>query len=243
MTENRAMTPRPLLVAAIAASVALAGCAADLAEVGREPGMTPVGAGLTAYHAALPAGSFPDQSRREFHSVWSDGRENLFSDSRAAKVGDVLTVRIRMNDEARLNNATGRSRDSEANLGFDFSAQFGGVGSSGGAGGGINSGTRSRGQGSINRSERIDVNVAAVVTNVLPNGNLLISGSQEVRVNYELRILNVAGVVRPRDISAANTISYEKIAEARISYGGRGRTSEVQQPAWGQQVFDLVTPF
>lgn len=237
------MKRRPLVIATLAASGALAGCAADLAEIGREPGMTPVGAGLTAYHASLPAGSFPDQTRREFHSVWTDSREDLFRDSRAMKVGDVVTVRIRMNDEARLNNATGRSRDSAADLGFDFAAQFGGAGSSGGAGASVNSGSRSRGQGSIDRSERIDVNVAAVVTNVLPNGNMLISGSQEVRVNYELRILNVAGIVRPRDISAANTINYEKIAEARISYGGRGRTSEVLQPAWGQQVYDLVTPF
>jgi len=237
------MKTRTALTAALASSVLLAGCASDFSEIGREPGMTPVGSGLTAYHASLPAGSFPDEGQRSYHSLWKDNRENLFADARALKVGDVVTVRIRMADQARLNNETGRSRDSGANFGFDFGANFGGAGSSGNLGAGVNSGSSSRGQGTIDRSERIDVNVAAVVTNVLPNGNLMISGSQEVRVNYEMRVLNVAGIVRPRDISARNTIDYEKIAEARISYGGRGRSMEVQQPAWGQQVYDRVTPF
>ena len=86
------------------------------------------------------------------------------------------------------------------------------------------------------------MSVGAVVTDVLPNGNLIVSGSQEVRVNYELRVLNIAGIVRPRDISKENTIAYNKIAEARISYGGRGRMMEVQQPGWGQQIFDRFRP-
>ncbi|MGH6860266.1 MAG: flagellar basal body L-ring protein FlgH, partial [Phyllobacterium sp.] len=106
----------------------------------------------------------------------------------------------------------------------------------------LNSDSRSKGEGKIERSEKIDLSVAAIVTNILPNGNLVIRGSQEIRVNNELRVLNVAGVVRPRDISGYNTISYEKIAEARISYGGRGRQTEVQQPPWGQQVLDAVSP-
>ena len=100
-----------------------------------------------------------------------------------------------------------------------------------------------QGQGTIDRSEQIQVSVAAVVTEVLSNGNLVISGSQEVRVNYELRQLTVAGIVRPSDISHNNTVSYDHIAEARISYGGRGRLSDVQQPAWGQQIYDAVRPF
>ncbi|MCL4166011.1 UNVERIFIED_CONTAM: hypothetical protein GTU68_003292 [Idotea baltica] len=108
---------------------------------------------------------------------------------------------------------------------------------------GVDSGSGSAGSGSIDRSEEINLSVAAVVTERLPNGNLVIAGSQEVRVNYEMRILQIAGIVRPRDIQATNTIPYDKIAEARVSYGGRGRISEVQQPGWGQQIYDIVTPF
>ena len=99
------------------------------------------------------------------------------------------------------------------------------------------------GQGTIDRSEKLQTSVAAVVTEVLPDGNLVVSGSQEVRVNFELRQLSVAGIIRPHDISKDNTIPYEKIAEARISYGGRGRLSEVQQPGWGQQLYDNFKPF
>jgi flagellar L-ring protein precursor FlgH len=221
----------------------LAGCATDLTEIGREPTMTPVGTGLTSYHAALPASSFPDQTRREYHSLWTNNREDLFSDPRAMRVGDVLTVQIMIDDQARLNNSTGRSRDAGTNFGLDFGFGAAGASTSGNLGANINSGTSARGQGRIDRSERIELSVAAVVTNVLPNGNLLVSGSQEVRVNYEMRILNVAGIVRPRDISSRNTIAYDKIAEARISYGGRGRSMEVQQPGWGQQIYDQIIPF
>ena len=95
----------------------------------------------------------------------------------------------------------------------------------------------------MTRSENIELSIAAVVTEVLPNGNLMITGSQEVRVNAELSILTIAGVVRPSDIGAQNTIPYDRIAEARVSYGGRGRLTEVQQPPYGQQVLDTVLPF
>lgn len=225
------------------APLILAGCASDLAEIGREPTMTPVGTGLTSYHAALPVSAFPDQTRREYHSLWTNNREDLFRDSRAMKIGDVVTVHIMIDDEARLDNTTGRSRDSGTNFGLDFGFGVGGTTTGGNLGANINSGTSTRGQGRIDRSERIALSVAAVVTNVLPNGNLLVSGSQEVRVNYEMRVLNVAGIVRPRDISARNTIAYDKIAEARVSYGGRGRSMEVQQPGWGQQLYDKIIPF
>jgi flagellar L-ring protein precursor FlgH len=107
----------------------------------------------------------------------------------------------------------------------------------------IDSSTSTQGQGSINRSEQIRLSIAATVTAVLPNGNFVVQGSQEFRVNYEMRVLTIGGIVRPRDISRENTVPYDKIAEARISYGGRGRLMEVQQPAWGQQLYDLAWPF
>ena len=159
------------------------------------------------------------------------------------RVGDVLTVTIAINDKATLDNTSDRSTKSTLGNGFDFSV---GTGSSPTKTTGQLDSTSSstyKGEGTMNRSEQIQLSVAAVVSGVLPDGNLIVSGSQEVRVNYELRLLNIAGIVRPRDISKDNTISYDKIAEARISYGGRGRSSEVQQPAWGQQIYDAIKPF
>jgi flagellar L-ring protein precursor FlgH len=223
-------------------SGALSGCFNERSRLFVEPGMSPVGSGFAA--STDPALNEMDSTRRPTGaSLFEDGAANLFTDSRAMKVGDVITVVIMINDKATFGNTTGRSQTAQETMGFDytfnqnkFSNKVNGLGD-------INSSSSSNGQGSIDRSEKIQLAVAAVVTRVLPNGNLVISGSQEVRVNFELRLLQVAGIVRPRDINKDNTISYDKIAEARISYGGRGRLSEVQQPAWGQQIFDALKPF
>ncbi|HSG34236.1 MAG TPA: flagellar basal body L-ring protein FlgH, partial [Sphingomonadaceae bacterium] len=107
----------------------------------------------------------------------------------------------------------------------------------------LSSNSNSQGSGSVNRDEEIKLRVAALVTQVLPNGNLVIAGRQEVRVNYEVRDLQIAGLIRPEDITSTNTIKYDQIAEARIAYGGRGQISDVQQPRYGQQVFDIIWPF
>jgi flagellar L-ring protein precursor FlgH len=233
--------------AAVAAALfALAACTTQ--DLGREPTMSLVGSGISPAREPLPIQAFPAPHATSYHSLWNDGRADLFRDPRARNVGDVVTVLILIDDRASLDNQSDRSRDSSAGIGASvgYSAEgFGGSPKAGSAGidGSVNSSSSSAGSGSIDRSEEIELSIAAVVTEVLPNGNLLVSGSQEVRVNYELRVLNIAGIVRPRDISTNNTIAYEKIAEARISYGGRGRISEVQQPAWGQQVYDAITPF
>lgn len=242
---TRTLTPRTLATrtAALMGLTLLTACSSTLSEVNQAPGLTPVGAGLNTTHAALPVSLAPAESPRAYHSLWTDRRDNLFSDPRAMRIGDVVTVRIAIDDEASLDNQSTRSRNSAAGIGLGFGFGVDGVGSSGNFGADVNSNSTTRGRGSVGRSEQIFVSVAAVVTNVLPNGNLLISGSQEVRVNYEMRVLTVAGLVRPRDISPNNTIRYDQIAEARISYGGAGRSTEVQQPGWGQQLFDRVTPF
>ena len=166
-----------------------------------------------------------------------------------AHVGDILTVNISINDKAVVGNSSDRKTTSNGSLGFDwlFTPQ---TNSSGATQPtpltykhDFNSTSSSQGNGDINRSEQIQLSVPAIVTQVLPNGNLVIKGSQEVRVNFELRELTIAGIVRPYDISRDNTVAYDRIAEARISYGGRGRITEVQQPGWGQQVYDVIKPY
>jgi len=245
MSSNR---PRRAPWAIACLALLLSACADQLREVGREPAMTPVGSGLVpdrTVHLGLPV------SEAAYHSpnsTWRDSGADLFRDARALRIGDVVTVKVQINDKANLDSTLNRSRDAKAGLtsAADFDFGFGSSSGPSGSGkldGNLDRTTSTDSKGAIARSESIDLLVAAVVSEVLPNGNLVISGTQEVRVNYEVRVLSVAGVIRPRDISTDNSISYEKIAEARVSYGGRGRVMEVQQPAWGQQVLDIVAPF
>lgn len=239
------MTKRILASAAV---LLLAGCSSQtIKEIGNAPSMSPIGSGLQ-YAQPTQMSSYPKQPRQmaSGYSLWSDSKAALFKDARALNVGDILTVNIQINDKATFNNETERSRTNQTSLnwGLNLSNLFGWTPEAGTTGAlGHDSNTDSQGKGKTNRSESLKLMVAAVVTGILENGNLLISGSQEVRVNHEIRILNVAGIVRPQDVNATNMISYEKIAEARISYGGRGRLMEVQQPPVGQQVVDLYSPF
>jgi flagellar L-ring protein precursor FlgH len=225
----------------VAALTGLTGCASNLAEVGQAPYMSPVGQGLAIDARAIPIDKRAYRSSGH-HSLWND-RRDLYRDPRAARVGDLLTVNILMNDKAILDNKTDRSRDAQIKLGSDYTADIAKWLSTGSFDANVSSQSSSKGAGKIDRAEEVRFSVAAVVVDVLPNGNLLISGSQEMRVNYEMRIVNVGGIVRPIDIGRNNTIPYEKVGEARISYGGRGRLMEVQQPNWGQQVYDQVAPF
>jgi flagellar L-ring protein precursor FlgH len=237
---------RTAIVAALGLAL-LAGCAGDINDIGREPPLTPVGAGLKPAKLAVPHVPTPPPTYRQGNSLWQDTSVDLFRDPRAMKLGDVVTVKISIKDKASLDNTSERKRDNKTNFNLDtkwdtnlpllHGKRAGTVDSS------VTSKTENKGEGAISRSESIELLVAAVVTGVLPNGNLMISGTQEVRVNYEVRVLTVEGLVRPRDISTENMVSYEKIAEARISYGGRGRISDVQQQPWGYQVIDLLSPF
>ncbi|MGH6741391.1 MAG: flagellar basal body L-ring protein FlgH, partial [Bradyrhizobium sp.] len=163
-------------------------------------------------------------------------------------VGDILTVKVNLNDKANIANETQRSRENKEDSGVtDFlgsktiknpatSLLPGRILTA-------DSSASSDGKGTVNRSEALLTNVAGVVTQVLPNGNLVVEGKQEVRVNFEIRELVVAGIVRPDDIESDNTIDSTKIAEARIAYGGRGQITDVQQPRYGQQVLDVLLPF
>jgi flagellar L-ring protein precursor FlgH len=225
------------------ALVLVAGCNQTMSEINRPPALSPVGSGVVIEPASLAHYPKEPASPVRRFSLWDDRQSKLFTDPRALSVGDILTVLISINDRAKFKNESERSRNSTRDLSLGGSFDFDGVTGDAKAGFDIGSGTKSVGNGQTARSEALDLSIAAIVTDVLPNGNLVIQGSQEVRVNAELRVLTIGGIVRPTDIGPDNVVSWERIAEARISYGGRGRLSEVQQPPYGQQVLDLVLPF
>jgi flagellar L-ring protein FlgH len=230
----------PPLLLAIAMSVS--GCWNSASEFMREPFFSPVGSGLITEETASI------QTARVSPQPPSSGPPpSLYSQPRIAHVGDIVRVLISINDKATLGNASGRTQTTTHSGVIDFGYNNGSSSASSNQPaklqGDLTSSASTQGTGNIDRSEQIQVSVAAVVTRVLPNGNLVISGSQEVRVNYEMRQLTVAGIVNPLDISLNNSVAYDRIAEARISYGGRGRSSDFQQPAWGQQIYDAVRPF
>lgn len=192
----------------------------------------------------------PRADVRQANSLWSSGRQAFFKDQRATNIGDIVTVVIEIDDEAEMTNTSSRSRSSDEDAGLNSllgleaslheilpeavdNTSLIDMGAT----------SSSSGTGSIEREEQIDLQVAAVVTEKLPNGNMVIVGRQEVRVNFEKRILEIAGVIRPEDITIGNTISYEKIAEARVAYGGEGQITDMQQPRYGQQLYDIIFPF
>lgn len=230
-----------LILSLLVSSVLLAGCYHDPAEVLTGPQMSPVGSGLRMQADPIPV-TPRMRTPVSYRSTWDDGTD-LYRDPRARRTGDVVTVIISMQDKAKLDNKTGRSRDSQVKFGLDWLMDVAGWNDTGSANANLSTNTQIKGNGQIDRTEDIKLSIAAIVTDVLPNGNMMISGSQEFRVNTEMRVLNVGGIVRPRDISRTNTISYDKIAEARVSYGGRGNLSDVQQPGWGHRIYDAVAPF
>ncbi len=233
----------------------LSGCGnltARLSEVGSEPPLSaiqnPVAQpGYQPVSLPLPA-TVPAQ--RNPNSLWRTGARGFFRDQRASQVGDILTVLIDLNDSAKINNTTSRSRVAaeDASLGrfLGYEAALNAIlpeAISNTALVDADSKGSHTGAGKIERDETIKLKVAAIITQILPNGNMVIQGRQEIRVNFEVRELQVAGVIRPEDIGSTNTIKSEKIAEARIAYGGRGQLNDMQQPRYGQQIYDIIFPF
>ena len=190
----------------------------------------------------------PEAVSYNANSLWRNGSRSFFKDQRAHQIGDLLTVTVNITDQANFANETQRSRTATEDSGI---TNFLGSSLLTGKAATVLPGrlltadgsSSSDGKGSIQRQESLTTNIAAVVTQVLPNGNLVVEGKQEIRVNYEVRELIVAGIVRPEDIQSDNTIDSSKIAQARIAYGGRGQISDVQQPRYGQQVMDVLLPF
>lgn len=239
-------------VLAMLAGSLLSGCAAvdRLKNIGQAPPLSEVDnptarPGYKPVQMPMPAAQPASYNP---NSLWRNGSRAFFKDQRAHQVGDILTVTVNITDQANFANETQRSRSNKEDSGItDFiGAKTLGTQAQKVLPGRLltaDSSASSDGKGTIQRSESLTTNVAAVVTQVLPNGNLVVEGKQEIRVNYEVRELIVAGIVRPEDIQSDNTIDSSKIAQARISYGGRGQISDVQQPRYGQQVMDILLPF
>ena len=225
---------------------------ARLDHLGKAPSFSPNT--QTPEHVAMLWPGLPLTTQRErpidAASTWSRSRHSLLGDRRAANKGDILTVVIEIDEKAEISNGTSRSRSGSESMAVP---QLLGIpqrldqklpdGASMSDAVSLNAGSQSTGQGSVKRNEKLTLRVAATIIDVLPNGILSIAGSQELRVNFEIRELLVSGFVRPEDISRQNEITYDKIASARVSYGGRGQITDVQQPRYGQQVLDMLLPF
>jgi len=234
-----------LLTAALLGS-ALSGCSAvDRVEnIGRAPKLAPVGNPAdTQMVAAIPT---PPPITHAGNSLWQPGAKSFFHDPRATHVGDVITVNVSVADAAKLSNTTSKSRTNsdDANL-TNFFGLENALPKSMDPGSLVKMGSDNSnvGAGSIDRSESINMTMAALVAQILPNGNMVISGHQQVRVNNELRDMQISGIVRTEDITADNTVDLSQIAEARVSYGGQGTVSDVQQPRYGSQLFDILMPW
>ena len=251
-TSHVARAPR--VIALVGLAVALSGCGGltRLASVGAEPPLTQIENPVSRpdYRPVSMPMPAPRPIERNANSLWRTGARAFFKDQRAGEIGDILTVVVDLDDQAQINNATTRARtateDASLNALLGYETSLGAVLPEAINPGNLldaDSATNSSGTGTIARDEDIELRIAAVVTQVLPNGNMAIYGRQEIRVNFEARQLQVAGVIRPEDVTSTNTISYDQIAEARVSYGGRGQISDLQQPRYGQQVLDIIFPF
>lgn len=239
------------------AAATLAACNGQLDHLGKPPSMSTTGRNLEPRDivaeervaVATPAAA-PARYAYQQGSLFTSGQTALIGDRRARQRGDILTIVIEIDESAEMRNSTDRSRTSDESLSvgalvgldsvvkrelptgtsLDPAVEYGGN-------------SRARGTGSTRRNEKLEMRLAATVVDVLPNGHLVVQGDQEVRVNFELRDMQVTGIVRPEDITRRNEVSYDRIAGARIAYGGRGDITDMQQPRLGQQISDILLPF
>jgi flagellar L-ring protein precursor FlgH len=268
MSKDTAMRTLALLALAVGASgcasidthdlsqdaLAAPGVAYNAARRGlAPPQLAPVGtpAQLTGgEQQTMPQQEPAAYEAGQANSLWRTGSRSFFNDQRASRIGDIITVEIEIDDSAELSNSSNRQRSSETSAGvsnfFGLETAVGQVFNNAFNPSNMISAeadSSHNGNGAINREEKIELTVAAVIVDRLPNGNLVLAGRQEVRINGELRELTVSGIIRPEDVTARNRINHTQIAEARISYGGRGQLSAVQRPNWGQRIGDAITPW
>ncbi|NYT42122.1 flagellar basal body L-ring protein FlgH [Sphingomonas sp. R-74633] len=248
-----------ILAVAICATLSGCGAAGRLKAVGKAPKLSeiqPIDAPEIEPSLAMPAdrsgrvstaATVAQQQQSGSASLFRTGAGALFRDQRANKTGDILTIKIKIADKADLGNNTSRTRGGTETGGLGGLLGISPVkkllGADASAALETNSGSKYAGGGSTARSETINMTMAAIVTQVMPNGNLMIRGRQEVRVNFEMRELIVTGIIRPEDIARDNSISHSQIAEARVIYGGKGQLTDAQQARWGQQIYDALFPF
>jgi flagellar L-ring protein precursor FlgH len=249
-----------ILLVALGATLSGCGSVGRLQQVGKAPklsGIEPISTPEVESSLAMPSDRSgaprPTQVAAQqpagtsSASLFRTGAGAFFRDQRAGKMGDILTIKINIQDKADLGNNTSRSRGGSESGGVGNLLGIAPVAKVLGAGASkvfdTDSGSKYTGGGTTARSETINMTMAAIVTQVLPNGNLMIRGKQEVRVNFEMRELIVTGIIRPEDIARDNSISHSQIAEARVIYGGKGQLTDAQQARWGQQIYDALFPF
>jgi len=178
---------------------------------------------------SLFPGSSTDINRASAASV------SLFSDNKARHVGDTLTITINENASTTSQASTKTSKNENLNYGPGFGPllhnipTFGLTGSIG-----------SNASGSTNRTDNLAASIAVTVTQVLPNGNLVIEGKRKVGMNAETQEITLTGVVRPQDIAFDNTIQSPLVADAQIKYGGRGPVGDKQHDGIISRVFKFL---
>lgn len=245
-----------ILLVALGATLSGCGSVGRLQQIGKAPklsGIEPVSTPEVEASLSMPSDRgrptsvAMQQPAASSASLFRTGAGAFFRDQRAGKMGDILTIKINIQDKADLGNNTSRTRGGSEKGGLGGLLGIGPVskllGNNAAAALETNSGSEYAGGGTTARSETINMTMAAIVTQVLPNGNLMIRGKQEVRVNFEMRELIVTGIIRPEDIARDNSISHSQIAEARVIYGGKGQLTDAQQARWGQQIYDALFPF
>ncbi len=244
------------LAGMLAASSMLSGCASTvdkIENIGKPPSIAPLANPVEqpGYQPMTwPMPEAPPPPKQYANTLWQPGSRAFFRDQRAARVGDILRVNIKIKDKAEVDNETERKRDVSDSISAPtvFGLENKLVKWIPGTANptsllDVAGATNSKGTGGVKREEKIETQIAALITQVLPNGNFVIDGKQEIRVNNEIREIGVKGVVRPQDINSDNTIESSQVAEARIIYGGRGQITDMQQPRWGHQVVEALAPF
>ena len=243
---------RLLCGALIAGSITGCNALDRISQIGEEPPITKIQNPTTRpdykpISMPMPA---PIVARYNPSSLWRTGSRAFLKDLRASKIGDIVTVIINVDDKANLENATNRTclNTETASTGalFGYEAALNSILPEAVVPTDlldIDSSSNNNGTEKIGRDEKITIKIAAVITQVLPNGNLVLQGQQEIRVNFEVRDIQIAGIIRPQDIDNQNAVSHEKIAELRVSYGGRGKLTDFQQPRYGEQLIDIIFPF